>query len=159
MLQSICEHLNNYFIESRESGEFTADASMISPAPDLKEGQRFWLVGSSLNGGVYTYHEAGIKDDDDKEAVTLNTETFSGTICAMAVPLSVVLLADKITDWLDKYGDAVNSPYQSENVIGVYSYTKANGGGSGGSGGSGGNNAGWQSQFASELKRWRKICL
>lgn len=155
MLQAICENVNNYFVEERFYGEYTIQDGMVSPLA-LKEGQRFWITGSSLNDGVYTYHAEGITNDDDNAAVTLNAETFKGTVCSMAVPLGVVLLAEKINDWLEKYADAVNSPYQSENVIGVYSYTKA----SGGNGANGGNGtAGWQSQFAGELKRWRKICL
>lgn len=154
MLQQVCEHLHNYFISSVHPGTYEIADGVISPSLDLKEGQRFWITSSDLNDGIYTYHAAGIKNDDDTKAAVLQDEEFGGTICAMAVPVSVVALAKKIGDWLDKYADAVNSPYQSENMIGVYSYTKASGGGEGGSG-----SVTWESQFASELKRWRKVCV
>lgn len=156
MLQQMCEYLNNYFKESVTQSNYALNGSMVSPAPALKEGQRFWINGSSLNDGVYTYHEAGIMDDDEKEVVTFQPEEFKGSIVAMAVPVSVIKLAGEIGDWVAEYGKVLNSPYQSESVIGVYSYTKSSGGGSG-AGGDGGIT--WQTKFEPELKRWRKICL
>ena len=156
MLEQICEHLNNYFIESVAKGRYTIEDGAISPVPSLKEGQRFWLRGSSLNDGVYTYHADDIKNDDDSESADLSAETFDGDICLMAVPKTVIKLAGSISDWMEQYGEAVNSPYQSESVIGVYSYTKAS---SGASGGDGTDTVNWQKQFASDLKRWRKISL
>ena len=70
----------------------------------------------------------------------------------MAVPPAVVDLSERIAEWITKYGDSVSSPYSSES-FGGYSYTKAAGSGQGNA------NSGptWQSTFASELNRWRKI--
>ena len=151
MLQQICENIHNYFIEKEYSGEFTISGGVISPISFLKEGQRFWLTGSSLNDGVYTYHSAGIKDDDDSKAVGLMDEMWAGTICAMAVPPAVISLSDEIKSWVASNGVTVNSPYQSESVIGVYSYTKASGGS--GAGGS----VTWQDVYANQLNRWRRV--
>lgn len=153
MLQEVCDHIHNHFEHTRKDGTFTVTGGAVSPALPLLEGQRFMIVGSVLNDGIYTYHAAAIFDDDDAEPVTLNDETFSGAVIGMAVPASVVNIVKDINDWLEKYGDAVYSPYQSENVIGVYSYTKV------------GSNAGtkinevgsWQSKFKTRLNRWRKI--
>ena len=102
---------------------------------------------------MYTYHDAGIKNDDDTEEVGLSDETFTGTICALAVPPAVIALSSEISDWVAKNGSIVNSPYTSENVLGVFSYTKASGGtGAGGS-------VSWQDVYKDQLKRWRKVAF
>ena len=152
MLQQICEHIHNYFIKSEYSGNYEINAAGMISLP-LKDGQRFLISGSDLNDGVYTYHDYGITDDDDKNAAGLRAETFAGTICALAVPPAVIALAGEIGDWVVKNAAAIETPYQSENVIGVYSYTKATGGS--GAGGS----ISWQDVFRSRLDRWRKICF
>ena len=151
MLQQVLEYIHNYFIKESYSDSFTISSGMIS-LPFLQEGQRFWITGSVLNDGVYTYHSAGIKNDDDNAlAVGLQDETWAGTICALAVPPAVIALSAEIKAWVVSNGDAVNSPYQSENVIGVYSYTKATGGtGAGGA-------VTWQDVFGGQLNRWRKV--
>lgn len=154
MLQQICEEIHNYFVKEPNPGTYTISGGMISPALPLLEGQRIWIVGSALNDGVYTYHAAGITDDDENASADLKDETFDGCVCAMAVPRDLIYLAKEVSDWLDKYGDDINSPYKSENVIGVYSYEKKGGGGTYDSGA-----FTWQTQFASRLKRWRKVSL
>lgn len=156
MLERICEHILNYFAKDPVQGEFVISGGTISPTANLLEGQRFRIVGSVLNDGVYTYHETGIMNDDDTDNAELADETFTGAVWPMAVPKAVLALSAEISAWEDEYGAAVSSPYQSENVIGVYSYTLKTGGGSG----SGGDQAiNWQSHFKSRLNRWRKICL
>lgn len=149
MLQQVLENIHNYFIMTRHQGTFEIKDGMITLP--LLECQRFWLVGSALNDGVYTYHPHGITDDDDKNVAGLHDETFTGTVCALAVPPNVIALSEEITQWVEKYQAALSSPYQSENVIGVYSYTKATGSGAGGT-------VSWQDVFASQLNRWRKVC-
>lgn len=154
MLQQIMEHIHNMFIKTPNPGTYTIADGVIS-LPFLKEGQRFWIVGSDLNDGVYTYHQSKIMDDDDLNEVGLRDETFEGNVCALAVPPAVIALAGEISTWVEKYGESIKSPYQSEDVIGVYSYTKASG-----SGDAGGNpNGGWRGAFSSELNRWRKVAL
>lgn len=154
MLQRICESIHNYFIQESYIGTFTIASGAVSPL-SLLEGQRFWLTGSALNDGIYTYHAEGIANDDDNQKADLLDETFTGTICALAIPRELSALALEVNDWLDQYGKTLASPYQSESVIGVYNYTKATaskvGGGSG--------IISWQDVFADRLKRWRKICL
>ena len=155
MLQQVCEYIHNYFIKDRHESDYEITGGMIS-LPFMKDGQRFLIVGSDLNDGIYTYHETGIKNDDDTKAAGLRDETWSGTVCALAVPPAVIALSGEINSWVAKYGDAVNSPYQSESVIGVYSYVKASG--------AKGNNgeevpASWQTVFSSQLNRWRKVAF
>lgn len=154
MIQQICEHIHNYFIKTAKVGSFEIDAEGMISLPFLKDGQRFWITNSDLNDGVYTYHESGITNDDDNSAAGLRPESFAGTICAMAVPPAVIALAGEINDWVEKYGDAVNSPYQSESFNG-YSYSmrmRQDGTGSA-------KVAGWQDAFADRLNRWRKIAV
>ena len=149
MLQQVCESICNYFIKDIFDGRHEIAGGMIS-LPMLN-GQRFLIQGSALNDGMYTYHDTGIKNDDDTAAVGLKDETWAGTICALAVPPTLDALSQEINAWVEENGEAVSSPYQSESVLGVYSYTKASGGtGVGGS-------VSWQDVFASQLKRWRKV--
>ena len=151
MLNQICENICNYFIQSRNEGRFDISGGMVSLP--LLDGQRFLIQGSALNDGMYTYHDAVIMNDDDTEAAGLHDETWTGTICALAVPPAVIALSGEVKAWVDTNGEAVNSPYQSESVLGVYSYTRASGGkGAGGS-------VGWMDVFADKLKRWRKVAF
>ena len=158
MLQQICEKIHNYFIckdrSKTQRGTFEIADGMITLS-FVKEGQRFLLVGSDLNDGIYTYHADGIKNDDDTEAAGLQDETFAGTICALAVPPAVIALSEEIKQWEDSYGESVKGPYQSEEVIGVYSYTKATATGRNGNA----EPVTWQTQFASQLDRWRKVAF
>lgn len=149
MLEKVCNHVHNFFIRNAYPGSYEITGGQLA-LTGLKDGQRFQIVGSDLNDGVYTWHADGIKDDDDKEAAALADEAFAGTILAMAPPRDFLALVDEIGAWVEAYGAGADSPYQSENVIGVYSYTKASGAASDGSGGSG-----WESAFASRLNPYR----
>jgi hypothetical protein len=158
MLQEVLEYIHNYFIRTPIQGKFTLTEGTLTPepgtkAPELQEGQRFWIVGSVFNDGVYTWRSTGIMTDDDDAAAGLQPETFAGTICALAVPPAVIALAEEIKTWVDKNSDALNGPYQSESFNG-YSYTLK-------SGGTGGNGSGysWQDQFGKRLERWRRPFL
>lgn len=151
MLEVVMRHIRNYFIRDHHTGNFTISGGTISPHDFLLEGQRFYVTGSYLNDGVYTYHAGGITDDDDNLVVGLRDESFAGTIFALAVPPTFIALVQQIVEWVGKFGDVVNSPYQSESFNG-YSYTKASGGAGGASGGST-----WQDVFRSQLNEWRKV--
>ena len=155
MLQEVLEYIHNYFIKASHTGTFTFEGGMLSPLPGLKDGQRFWVVGSDLNDGVYTYRAEGIRNDDDKDAAGLLDETFAGTICALAVPPAVIALSEEISQWVENNSDVVTSPYQSESFNG-YSYTLKSGGTS--QGDSAGQ-IGWQNIFGKRLERWRRPCL
>lgn len=159
MLQQVCEYIHNYFIPKENGmpkcwhGDYTIASGVITPAVSLKEGQRFAIFGSDLNDGVYTYHQTGIMNDDDTEAAGLQAEVFTGSIAAMAVPPAVITLVGEINDWVEKYGEAVMSPYSSETVNGVYNYTKTTKSEEAGGGG-----YSWQDVFKSRLNQWRKPC-
>ena len=153
MLQQICEYIHNYFIKTPYCGEYEIAGGVLSPSLDLKDGQRFLITGSVLNDGIYTYHSTGIKNDDDTDLAGLQDETWAGTICALAVPPAVIALSAEVNAWVETNGAVVNSPYMSESVLGVYSYTKSSGGtGAGGS-------VSWQDVYKDKLNRWRKVAF
>lgn len=153
MLQQVCEYLHNFDFNKGQdlhTGTYSIEEGVL-PLSFLHDGQRFLIIGSTLNDGMFTYHANGIKNDDDTKAAGLHDETFAGTISALAVPPAVIALSGEIKTWVDTYGESVNSPYQSESVIGVYSYTKSSG--------NNGGSASWQDVFASQLKRWKRVAF
>lgn len=152
MLQQVLEHIHNMFIKEPNPGTYTIAEGRLT-LPFLKEGQRFWIVGSDFNDGVYTYHAEGIKNDDDADVVNLIDETFAGTVCSLTVPPAVIELSKEIGVWEGENGDASKSPYQSETVIGVYSYTKARGG----TGAT--ETVTWKDVFKTQLDRYRRIAF
>ena len=153
MLQEILEYIHNYFIQAPNPGTYTISGDTVSPLPDLLNGQRVWIVGSALNDGVYTYLDCAFRDDDDEKAAGLHAETYAGTICALAVPPSLIALAGEIKRWADQNRETLDSPLQSESFNG-YSYTMKTGTGNGGTG------LTWRDcPAAKALERWRKPFL
>ena len=142
MLTELCQELRNWFERKKFFGTFTIEnGQIVVPEGSLQDGQYFRIVGSMFNDGVHKY------DAEDE----LHDEIFEGAIWSMGVPPAVVDLSERISEWVEKYGDSVSSPYSSES-FGGYSYSKA-------TAGQGSANSGptWQSIFANELNRWRKI--
>lgn len=145
MLTELCQELRNWFERKKFFGTFTIESGQIDlPDGSLQSGQYFRIVGSVFNDGVHKY--------DPESESQLVDEVFEGAIWSMGVPPAVVDLSERISEWVTKYGDSVSSPYQSES-FGGYSYQKA----SSGQGNAGSSSPTWQSTFASELNRWRKI--
>lgn len=133
MLEAVCNFVHNYFELERRSGNFTIVGSVVSPS-FFKEGQRFRIIGSALNDGIYTYHSDGIYNDDDTEQIELQDEEFYGSIAVMGIPKRFETIIAEMNEWQEKNKDALSSPYTSES-FGGYSYTKASGGSGSGSGG------------------------
>lgn len=147
MLTELCQELRNWFERKKFFGTFTIENGQITvPDGSLQNGQYFRIIGSVFNDGVHKY------EPESENAETLADEVFEGAIWSMAVPPSVVDLSERISEWVTKYGDSVSSPYSSES-FGGYSYQKA----SSGQGNAASSNPTWQTTFASELNRWRKI--
>lgn len=136
-MNDLCDNLRNYFEREKHTGTFTVENGSIS-LPFLLNGQYFRIVGSVLNDGVYKYPCSGLTD-----------ETFCGEVWAMGVPPALIALLADINEWQTKYGEATQSPYDSESFAG-YSYSKAKDSQTGGA-------VTWQSNFRSQLSRWRKI--
>lgn len=142
MIERVCEHIHNYFSagEDRRAGTYTIEGGVLT-LPHVAEGQYFRIVGSTFNDGVYLQPADGLTD-----------ETFTGEVWAMKPPRDFLRTVGEIEAWVAKYGDAAMSPYQSENVIGVYSYTKT------GAGTSSATAAGsWETLFKARLNQWRRL--
>ena len=146
-LTELCQELKNWFVREKYIGTFTiTNGAIIVPDGSLQDGQFFRVIGSVFNDGV---HEYGVDE--------LTDEVFKGAIWSMAVPPAVVELSERISEWSEQYGDTVSSPYQSmSESFGDYSRSWAKAGSGSGNANSGSGPT-WQSTFASELNRWRKI--
>lgn len=138
MLTELCQELHNWFNDSICTGEYTIENGEIL-LPFLQEGQYFRIVGSVFNDGVHQYGATS----------RLTDEAFSGAIWPMRIPQAVIDLSAKIDKWIEDNAQVLSSPYQSESW-GGYSYSLKNGSGESGT-------FGWQSEFARELNRWRKM--
>ena len=150
MLQQVMDYLHNYFVPiGAELKTYTISGGVISPLPDVADGDRIRICGSRRNDGIFTYHAAGIKDDDDKKAAGLRDETFAGTIRVCSVPPALLALSEEISQWVATYGAQLNSPLESESFNG-YSYKLKSGSKSGG------GPLTWRDQFGSQLEIWRK---
>lgn len=144
-LTSLCQELRNWFCkdEDKHSGTFEIVNGVIA-LPFLQKGQYFRIKGSVFNDGVFQYIGSGNASLPD-----LVDETFDGEIWSMRIPKEVIALSAKIEEWVEANTKALSSPYQSESWNG-YSYSLKGGGLNGGT-------VTWQSQFANELNRWRKV--
>lgn len=151
MLSKICGYLKNWFEQEKYIGDFRIANGRISVTsrnaaePQLLDGQYIRIIGSVHNDGVYQYHVG--------ESITgLVDEKFHGAVWALAIPKELLELAEEITAWQEKYGNASLSPYASESLsASSYSYSR----GSVGSDGSA--TITWKNIFADQLRRWRKI--
>lgn len=148
VISEVCAHIHNYFEDDPVTGErmiyqghYKIENGSIT-LPFMKPGQYIRIFGSELNDGVYKYP---VEPAEGEEPV-LQDEEFDGVIWKMRPPKEFLDLVDEINDWQEKYGAAVNSPYQSEDVIGVYRYTKASAG-----------LATWQKVFEQLLKPYRRL--
>ena len=151
MITELCQELKNWFDRDQpkiyDTFEISGGRIVTDTFTDKIQGnQYFRIIGSVFNDGVYKY----------TDELVLTDETFDGAIWLMAIPKSFLALADKISVWEEKYGgvdSAAMSPLTSES-FGGYSYSK----GAGGSSSTGSSSVPtWQSTFASDLSKWRKI--
>ena len=139
MLEQVLMNIRNWFPVKGGiySGTFTIKDGRIT-LPFLADGQYFRICGSVFTDGLHQYPATDLVDEE-----------FSGAIWELAIPPAVVDLADEISKWQEKNGEASTSPYQSES-FGGYSYSKATDSASGGA-------VTWQSVFKRQLSAWRKI--
>ena len=154
MIEQVCAHLHNYFETDKNTnmvmiypGTYKIENGSIT-LPFLMDGQYFRILGSELNDGVYKYP---VTQEEGKPPI-LTDETFDGVIWKMRPPKAFLALVDEIQAWMDKYGDTMKNPYQSEDVIGVYRYTKMTSGKV-----TGDYIATWQNVFKDQLNEWRRL--
>lgn len=141
MLGQICAHIHNYFEDDPVTGKrliYQGHYKIENGGvvlPFLTYGQYFRVFGSRFNDGVHLYGTD-----------TLTDEEFDGVIWEMRPPKDFLDLVAEIEDWMAKYGDTMRNPYQSEDVIGVYRYTKTAAGLST-----------WQKAFEQQLKPYCRL--
>ena len=138
MLETILTHLHNWFPlrDGKHSGTF----AIVSGVPDvgfLQPGQYYRIRGSAFNDGLHQF----VKED------ALHDEKFSGEIWALAVPDSVLALADEIAAWREKNPETD----KISESFGGYSYTRSAASGNGTAAG------GWQTAFAARLAPYRRV--
>ena len=153
MIDQVCAHIHNYFETDDTTGQrmiypgtYTIENGSIT-LPFLVDGNYFRIMGSELNNGVYEYP---VSTEGDEPILT--DETFTGVIWKMRPPKAFLKLCDEIQDWLDKYGETMRNPYQSEDVINVYRYTKMTTGKA-----TGNYIATWQQAYKDQLNEWRRL--
>ncbi len=137
MLETILEHLHNWFIipGAARCGTFKVASGSLE-LDFLQWDQYYRIEGSVFNDGLHRNPGVGMTD-----------ETFTGTVYPMAVPKAVIELADRIEKWCESnpVSDKVSESF------GGYSYTKA------GSGTQSADAGGWQVAFRKELNHWKKV--
>lgn len=151
MLTALCKELNNWFCKKKDviSGTFRIEDGVILPDVGLLDGQYYCVEGSALNDGVHHFVDSSKMVDEPE---------FEGTVYPMRIPPDAVDLAQRIFEWrkINEAADSSNmSPFQSES-FGAYSYSKGSSGQSK-NGGAGATAVTWQSQFASELNKYRRV--
>lgn len=161
MMTELCQYLRNWFdnYQPKFYGTFIISNGAVTSEKhgdmDIKDGQFYRIVGSSLNDGVWQQND-GVSHSKTATGVSvLRDETFTGAVWLMAIPPAVISLCEEISEWQDMYGKiggSAMSPYSSESFDG-YSYSKASGGASS----NGTQINGWMNMFGSRLSRWRKI--
>ena len=138
MLTELLAEIRNYFEVPNgvHIQTYTISGGRIAPLDFLQDGQYFRIIGSLFNDGVHQYPASDLTD-----------EVFHGAVWSMAVPPSVIDLADEIEEY-NKSDAGKPSPFTAES-FGGYSYTKATD--------ASGAPIGWQKVFASRLNQWRKL--
>ena len=139
MLTEVCAEIRNYFVKDIHNGTFEIVGGKITPLDFIQKKQYFRIVGSVYNDGVYKY----------TDKLELTDEKFIGSVWAMAVPPSVVALAEEIKKY-NESDEAKPSAYTSES-FGGYSYSKATD--------SNGVPLTWQKVFANRLNKYRRISV
>lgn len=147
-LTKLCYEVNNYFKRSIHVNKMSVTNGSLTWMPaEIQDGQYFRIVGSVFNDGVHKYPATKLTNEAE----------FQGAIWLLAIPADFVDLANKIDEWETKYGGVESpalSPFNSES-FGNYSYSKG-GASSGGANGTTNPNS-WQSVFASEISKYRRM--
>lgn len=146
MITELLEYLNNWFIDTHESGKFEFKASLDATpiytieAPfyqDYLVGQYISVDGSKLNDGVYkvTAVESG-KITVDTQVLT---ETASISLWGLAVPKQVVSLAGEIAEYKASNLEGIASETQGSRSI-AYK-----------------NGSGWEDVYKQRLIPYRRL--
>lgn len=145
-IEKVCSYLRNWFVKDQFFGDIEIVNGALISTYGLQPNNYFRIINSQNNDGVYLYPTTELID-----------ESFSGAIWRMSLPKSFISLLNKIETWEAKFADVSSpamSPFTSESVSGVYSYSKS---ASAVSDTDKDKSGTWQGVFGHELKRWRKL--
>lgn len=139
MLNEVCAEIRNYFTYSRDIhiADWVISNGIITPSLDIPTNY-IRIVGSRKNDGVHKVSEMQLQD-----------EAFHGGIWIMSIPADFLSLVAEIETWQASNGNPDShamSPFDSENLVGIYSYSKSTGTG-----------ASWQNVYSSRLKQYRRL--
>lgn len=157
-LEKVLDHIHNWFtrdILSVPGCEVVDGQLPASVTSSMVDGQWYRVQGSYLNDGLYQYRE----EYPEGESSGLVDETFDGTVSLLAIPRTVLEVADGVAEWVAARREAMakvaSGPYQSESFS-DYSYTIRSDL-AGGSSGSGDGLSGWQAEYRSDLNPYRRL--
>lgn len=137
MLDEICAEIKNYFCyyTDRYIDDWTISDGVITPSITIST-DYIRIVGSRKNDGVHKVSEMQLQD-----------EAFHGAIWIMSPPKDFLTLVSEIESWQASNGAVDNhamSPFNSETLIGAYSYSKS-------------GIATWKDVYATRLNRFRRV--
>lgn len=140
ILEEVCGWLHNWFLvtDGVHIESFAVKNNTLA-LPFLQHGQYYRIIGSVFNDGVHKYGDADLTD-----------ETFHGAVWELAIPPTLIAVAEEIDAWNTANAAALTSPYQSES-FGGYSYSI------GGRRGESYTRTTWRDVFGARLARWRKL--
>ena len=135
MLETILTHLHNWFPVKggKHSGTFEIVSGALA-VDFLRPGQYYRIKGSVFNNGLHQH-----------VAESLNDEVFDGEVWALAIPATVISLAEEIAAWREKNPETD----KTSESFGGYSYTRGTSSATGAPGG-------WQAAFASRMNPYRR---
>lgn len=138
MLEELLRALRNWFVRDKATGRIRVEGGALVPPEGLSlaDGQYIRVTGSVFNDGLHRWPCTDLPDEE-----------FVGTVWALAIPQTVVDLADEIAAWQTEHAKELDSPYASES-FGGYSYTRVGGDGL---------PITWRQQFKARLDPWRKL--
>ena len=145
-LEQVLYHIHNWFSYDELNVRCAISDGQLPVSVSIPEGAWYRIEGSLLNDGLHRHPAEDLRD-----------ETFDGTITICAIPNALLDVVEEIEDWQQAYNagrkKALESPYTSESFDGysynMRDYTGANT--------ASGGLSGWQAEFASRLRTWRKM--
>lgn len=141
MLEKVLTYIHNWFEVAVVRSEWSIEDGALELS-HVQEGQYYRIVGSVFNDGLHKHPAEDLQD-----------ESFTGAVWALAIPKALLELTEEIEGWVEQYGAAAESPFNSESFEN-YSYSK----GAAASANNGSPANGWQEHFEARLIPYRKLC-
>jgi hypothetical protein len=141
-LLTVMNAINNHFISRTEARTFEISNGIIHLRGDYIPGQYALIHGSRLNDRLFLLSDTEYTLDG-----AVDEPPFDGTAYVLSVPPGFVELCGEIKAYLE--GAGKESPYASESVASLHSYTRATG--------KEGKPLTWEDVYAVRLNPWRRL--